>query len=98
MNKPDGNMFWDADQPEEGGKGSIDSLVVHAWENGVEAGSEITVQRAIRLPDIRVRIIEDEHGDPDYEVIAEKPKGDLDQLEVDASELEEIASLGREYA
>lgn len=67
------NMFWDADEPETC-EDSIHNIIVAAMDyRDIKVGDTVDIQRAIRLPDIQVRItaIEDEDGEGDleYEVI-----------------------------
>ena len=69
--KPD--MFWDDADPEKP-YGSIDEFLNHEICNGMplEVGDVRTVQRAIRLENISIRItaIDDEECEAEYEVIA----------------------------
>lgn len=66
-------MFWDDSDPETCEE-SIHNVCVQRYDNGAEHGDVITVQRAIRLPDVDVRLIVDEDGDVDYEEVAAAPE------------------------
>ena len=67
------DMFWDDDDPERC-QDSIHNVLVEVQCNrGLSVGNVVEVQRAIRLPNVSVRItaVEDEDGggDLEYEVI-----------------------------
>lgn len=69
--RKDADMFWDHDDAERC-HGSIDEILNDTWNNGsLEVGAEFTVQKAIRLPNIKVRVtaIDEESGDVAYEQI-----------------------------
>jgi hypothetical protein len=75
LTEPD--LFWNDDDPEKP-YSSIDEFLNHEICNGndLEVGHTRTIQRAIRLPNIEIRItaVHDEECEADYEVI-EKPQG-----------------------
>ena len=65
------DMVWDHDDAERC-HGSIDEILNDTWNNGsLEIGAEFTVQQAIRLPNIKVRVtaIDEENGEIAYEEI-----------------------------
>ena len=61
------NMFWNHDDPESP-YGSIDEFLNDEWsQNGIAVGDIRRVQRAIRLPDVMVRVTAvSDDGDIDY--------------------------------
>lgn len=68
QDKPD--MFWNHDDPEQC-QDSIHNVVVSAYENGCNVGDVVEVQQAIRLHNIKVRIIADPEDSEEisYEVV-----------------------------
>ncbi len=65
------DMFWNADDAEQMHH-SIDEFLNDEICNGVcEVGGEFEIQRAIRLPNIKIRVtaIDDESCEAEYEVI-----------------------------
>lgn len=65
----DADMFWDADDPEIC-QTSINNVVVEVDScRGLKVGDTITVQRAVKLPDLEVRItmVPDSEGNGDLE-------------------------------
>lgn len=51
-----GRLFWDAADNERG-HDSIEELLSYLWEgSGIEDGAVVTVQRALKLPDLQVRV------------------------------------------
>lgn len=73
----DADMFWDADDPERC-ESSINNVVVEVDScRGLRVGDIVTIQRAVRLPNLEVRITQC----PDAE-----GNGDLEWDEVDASQ------------
>ncbi|WP_394065380.1 hypothetical protein [Alcaligenes sp. WGS1538] len=67
------DMFWDDDDPERCQDSIHNVLVEVQCNHGLSVGNVVEVQRAIRLPNVSVRItaVEDEDGggDLEYEVI-----------------------------
>jgi len=65
------DMFWDDSDPETC-RSSIHEVIDHKWNDGLMGiGDEMEIQQAIRLPNIKVRVIvdpEDNYGF-DYEEI-----------------------------
>lgn len=81
--KPD--MFWNADDPESS-ETSINNVVVEADSyRGLKVGDVVDVQRAVKLPDVSVRItmVPDSEGN-----------GDLQWEEVDAAIAAQAAQQG----
>jgi hypothetical protein len=71
--KPD--MFWNDADPERS-RGSIFQIVDDAFGDGsVSFGDVMTIQQAIRLPNVQVRIVPmaDDPEYPDYEFVAAAP-------------------------
>jgi hypothetical protein len=71
--KPD--MFWNDADPERS-RGSIFQIVDDAFGDGsVSFGDVMTIQRAIRLPNVQVRVVPmaDDPEYPDYEFVAAAP-------------------------
>lgn len=65
------DMFWNADDAEQLHH-SIDEFLNDEICNGVcEVGGEFEIQRAVRLPNIKIRVtaIDDESCEAEYEVI-----------------------------
>lgn len=65
------NMFWDHADSERC-YDSIDELLNYEWCNGsLEVGALFTVQRAVKMANINIRVtsIDDESGDTEFEVI-----------------------------
>jgi len=63
------NLFWNDADPERAFD-SITELVSREWSNGaVEAGDVMEIQQAIRLPNIKVRVVESEDDGVDYEAM-----------------------------
>lgn len=63
------DMFWDADEPERC-ETSINNVVVGADScRGLNVGDTVTIQRAVKLPDLDVRItmVPDSEGNGDIE-------------------------------
>lgn len=61
------DMFWNDADPERAFD-SIIELVSQEWSNGsVVAGDVMEIQQAIRLPNIKVRVVESEDDGVDYE-------------------------------
>jgi hypothetical protein len=65
------DMFWNADDPERC-QDSIHNVVIEAYENGSNVGDIVEVQQAIRLHNVKVRIIADPEDDEEisYEPLA----------------------------
>ena len=68
------DMFWDAEDPDRP-HDSIHDVVVSAFENGRNVGDVVEVQQAIRLQNIKVRIIADPEDDEEisYEPVSAAP-------------------------
>lgn len=65
----DADMFWDADDPEIC-QTSINNVVVEVDScRGLKVGDTVTIQRAVKLPDLEVRItmVPDSEGNGDLE-------------------------------
>lgn len=64
QDKPD--MFWNDADPEMA-EGSIHDVIDREWGDGsVTVGDVMEIQQAIRLPNIKVRLIESAEDGPDY--------------------------------
>lgn len=61
------SMFWDAEDPESC-QTSVNNVVVNADSyRGLEVGDLVEVQRAVRLPNVMLKITEVPSQDGDYE-------------------------------
>lgn len=70
--EPEPDMFWNADDTEQS-HDSVQDLVATAWSNDeAQHGTVLTIQRAVSLADIKVRVVEEEGGNSvTYELVQE---------------------------
>lgn len=70
--EPVPDMFWNADDTEQS-HDSIQDLVATAWSNDqAHHGTVLTIQHAVSLADIKVRVVEEEGGNSvTYEQVTE---------------------------
>lgn len=71
--EPVPDMFWNDGNPHEVASSSIFALVDEEWANGVVViGDTLTIQQAVSLPTIKVRVVKgSEPYTVDYEVVEE---------------------------